>query len=678
MSRPSDFMLTAEELRLRREKRRRLIIIGGSILAFAVIAAFTARPAMNAIKAFQARRHAARAFEFLDQEKWTDARGEALAAYQLRATEPQALRAVARYLTRTRQQQALEFWKNLRDVSRLTRDDLRDEATIAMLSGDGDRATQAVNDLLADNAKQATSRDWLIAAQLWVQKGQPAEASRHLQRIFDNNASTERELLQAAILELQASNSGDPETDRRTQADAWSRIAKLGAGKSDTALDALIILARRALQAPVPGQNVAAEPTPVAGETPAATKPVPVAGETPAATEQAPSSSTNPQLSTTALIAAIQNHPLAKGPQKLIALDLQMHENPAEKEACIARAIADWKAADTPSLVALATWLNGHGEFQRQLETIPLEKSLEDRDLFLQHLDALGALARWDEIKRLLEAERFPLDAVIQRMYLARCNAQLGQKAAAENNWQRAREAAGNEIQKLLTLASYAEKNGALDVAAAAYESAAAAAPKMRGIQQGRLRVAQAARDTKKIHAVLADMLALWPNDTAIQNDEAYTRLLLLEPEQEQRSEEGSQKSAGGDQKPEVSRQRSEPTTYNEELIAIEKLAEQLVQRAPSSLPHRTLLALARLKQKRPVAALNAYANVQAMPNALSPSALAVHAAVLSANGNRDEALKEIALVPVERLLPEEQAGTADLRPKPPESTPESTPSPKP
>ena len=39
---------------------------------------------------------------------------------------------------------------------------------------------------------------------------------------------------------------------------------------------------------------------------------------------------------------------------------------------------------------------------------------------------ALGPLGRWDEIKHLLEAERFPLDVVIQQMYLARCAAKLG------------------------------------------------------------------------------------------------------------------------------------------------------------------------------------------------------------------------------------------------------------
>jgi hypothetical protein len=100
----------------------------------------------------------------------------------------------------------------------------------------------------------------------------------------------------------------------------------------------------------------------------------------------------------------------------------------------------------------------------------------------------------------------------------------------------------------------------------------------------------------------------------------------------------------------------------NQELIEIEHLAENLMKREPASLPHRTLLALARLKQGRPVAALEVYSGIQVAPNALSPSALAVHAAVLSANNHKDEGRAEMEQVPLDRLLPEEQAGTADLR----------------
>ena len=188
---------------------------------------------------------------------------------------------------------------------------------------------------------------------------------------------------------------------------------------------------------------------------------------------------------------------------------------------------------------ALATWLNGKTEFQRVLDAIPIEKALQTRELFLQYVDALGGLGRWKEIKELLDRDTYPLDPVVQKMYLARCNAQLGEKAASENNWQRALEAARGDPGKLMTLAEYAEKNGAIDVARAAYDEAAAEAPKLRAAHQGRLRLAQATGDTKKIHGVLADMLAIWPNDPAVQNDEAYTRLLLMG----QRSEDGSQRS---------------------------------------------------------------------------------------------------------------------------------------
>ena len=419
------------------------------------------------------------------------------------------------------------------------------------------------------------------------------------------------------------------------------------------------------------------------------------------------------------LAEALEEHPLAKAPQKLLALDLRIHADPSQKNALISRGIADWKDADADSLAALATWLNGKGEYQRNLDAIPLEKALQTKEVFLQHVDALGALGRWSEIKQLLNSERFPLDPVIQQMYLARCAAQLGEKTAAENSWQRALEAAGNDVQKLLTLADYAEKNGVIEIAERAYNSATSEMPKLRAAQQGRLRIAQAQRDTKKIHAVLADMLKIWPNDTAIQNDEGYTRLLLISSQQSKvehdeagvsrvdgkaaqgsgaelaaKHQSGKEKVENGATAPEVSGQKSEvsgrksevsdqmsdvtnytsevsgqkseisspPLTNNQELITIEALARRLIHLEPSSLPHRTLLALVLLKQHRPVAALDVYSNINVAPNALSPSALAVHAAVLAANNHRDDARNEIQQVRVDQLLPEEQALIFDLK----------------
>src|SRR5207248_5493119 len=122
------YMMTAEELRLYRRKRRRLVVLVIIIVLVLVGGFFGARPARDAVKSWQARRHAQKAFDFIEKEKWQDARDEAVAAYQLRPNEPQAVRAVARFLSRTRQAEALDYWNQLEKIDKLTPEDLRDDA----------------------------------------------------------------------------------------------------------------------------------------------------------------------------------------------------------------------------------------------------------------------------------------------------------------------------------------------------------------------------------------------------------------------------------------------------------------------------------------------------------------------------------------------------------------------
>jgi len=607
-------MMTAEELRLRRLKRRTILIVSVALVLLLVAGYFGGRPGINAVKAWQARRHAANAFAYINKQNWTDARKEATAAYQLRPTEPQALRAVARFLSRTRQPDALEFWQQLEKIAPLTREDRQDEAAVAIVAGETTRAETAVHTLL--ESKDVDPGSWLLAAQLSIQKGVADDAMSALRKTFTHPRATEQQQLQAALLELSL-GSGTAGPDERAT-DAWLRIEKISKGKSATALDALVLLARRELST-----------------SPSTTQPL--------------NGSTGAELP-----QRLASHPLSRAPQKLLSLDLVDHATPSRHDELIAEGIVQWKDGDSDDLLALATWLSGKTEFQKTLETIPLEKALLSRELFLQYVDALGGLGRWSEIKQLLESERYPLDPVVQLMYLARCNAQLGEKTAAENNWQRALESAGGDVGKLISLGEYAEKNGIVDVAQSAFSAAATEAPKLRAVQQGRLRIAQRGGDTKKIHAILADMLKIWPNDAAVQNDEAYTRLLLLDSNS--RNDEARMTN---DEKENAEHRTSAEKTLNPQpstLNELEQLAANLVAKNPRSMPHRTLLALARLKQHRATEALAVYENITVARGALTPPALAVHAAVLAANGHTEEARAEAAQIKPEQLLAEEKA----------------------
>src|SRR6266487_6440951 len=313
MSSDDDIMLTDEELRRRKRKRRRLVILLLVILLLVPAGFFGARPASNQIKAWQARRHAQRAFAAIEKEKWEDARTEAVAAYRLRQTEPQAMRAVARFLSRTRQPDALELWTQLARTEKLTRDDLHDEATIALMANEIARADATVRELLA--GKDAAPPDWLLAAQLSINKGAPGEAQTFLDRIFIDSRATPREQLQASVLELASARAGSTNPSERETA-AWSRLEKLSADQTAVGLDALVVLAQRAVSPSTQPQGA-------------------------------------PGIAIVDLANALEKHPLAKAQHKLLALDLRMHADESQREALVGRAISDWKNADAGGLSAL-------------------------------------------------------------------------------------------------------------------------------------------------------------------------------------------------------------------------------------------------------------------------------------------------------------------------------------
>ena len=430
-----DFIISPEDAQLARRKRR-IIVIGSLVLVLAILfGVFGTRPAGHAIRAWQARRHAQKAFAFINKEQWSDARSEAMAAYQLSPGQPEALRAVARYLTRLHSIEALDFWKELSRKTSLTRLDMRDEAMIAIIAGDIALADTAVRQLIDSHAEPA---DWLLAAQLAIQKNLPDEAKSYLAKIVADSRATESEQFRATLLQLSLAANSPSE-----RANALTRLEKLAEGKTATSLDALVVVAQNTLSAPA-------------------------------------DSSDSTRNEAGRLASALENHPLAKAKHKLLAFDLRIHADPTQREQLIARAIADWKDSDPADRLDLARWLNSKGEYQRAIDSIPLEKAVQSSDLFLQHLDALAGLGRWNEIKQVIQSGKFPLEPFLEAMYLARCNSQLGEQTASANNWQRALEAAAGDARKLITLAQYAEQNNNTEIAEAAYNGAAAAAPKLR------------------------------------------------------------------------------------------------------------------------------------------------------------------------------------------------------
>jgi len=600
-----DLDLTTPEERRARRLRRLFFLAIPALAALVAAIYFAAPPIGGAIKAWQSRRLARQAFTLVDQKRWSEANAKARDAYLLRPSEPEAWRAIARLLSRTGEgTAALEWWKKVDEEHRLTIGDRRDYAGAALAAGELATAATQIDQLLAQQGG-TTPLDILLAGQLAVRRSDGVLTVDYAERVMADKRAKPYEVLSAAILVLSVTT---PESAPHKS--AWKRIEDLATNPANEAsLEALVFLAQQ--QSLVPQQPFA----PLGVDTSLSLGPGNAARQ-PATTMKLPE-----------IADALEKHPAARPYHKLLALQLRAQHDPALTDQYVAGAIERFGKGDDETLVALAAWLNGVGRAQKTLDLLPLDRAEKRRDLLLQHINALGALERWNDVKEVLSSERFPLEPVLQHMYLATVRTRLGETTAATNEWKRALEAA-NTAEKLLVLANYAEQNHANDIADAAYSEATKLPPKNRAAYAGRLRVALASGHTAEAQTVAAEIVQSWPDDAAARNQEAYLRLLLG-------ASDGTAEAA-------------------------ERQAQVLVAQEPWNWAARATLGLARLRLGRKEDALAAFRTVRATGSE-PPGALAVRAAILAVNGYEEGARGDARNLGAEHLLPEERALIAPL-----------------
>ena len=665
---------------IRAQRIRRFVFLGAIAAAVLGIGIYFSAPSIGgAIKARQSRRLAQEAFALIDQRKWNEASAKARDALLLRRTEPEAWRAAARYLSRTgRAGEALEWWQKLDDQNRLTTEDRRDYAGAALIAGETRIAAKQVEALMAQRAGPEP-HDILLAGQVATRQSDPMLAVDYAERVLADKRAKPYDILSAATLVLSLTSPYS-----QPYADAWQQIENAARDpKNPGSLEALVLLANEKAVPPMRAiggnTSLSLESTPAPSPTPAtqgaasaeataakaavsSSPAVALAKEGPpletstgstpeptvatqtdtltltlAATPPAPAGRA---MSLTDVAKALENHPDARPYHKLLALELRARQDPALADqyvtdavqrfgnaASLAQAYQGGAEPADETLVALAAWLNNIGRPARTLEVLPQARASQRQDLFLQYLNALGGLQRWNEIKDLLISERFTIEPVLQHMYLAVAQTHLGSAPGATNEWQRALEVAKTP-EKLSALAKYAEQNSANDIADAAYAGSIKIEPKNREAYTGRLRLALAAGKTADAQTIAAEIAQLWPDDAAARNQNAYLRLLL---------------GASGEQ-----------------AEAAEREADVLVKKEPRNWPARATLGLARLRLGRNKDALAAFRAIKATGNE-PPGALAVRAAILAVNGYEEGSRNDALLVSANPLLPEERALIAPL-----------------
>jgi hypothetical protein len=624
-----DLDLTPPEEYEARRRRRLLLLALAVVVLLAVGIYFAASPIAGAIKGWQSRRLAHQAFALVDQKQWNEAGAKARDAYLLDQGEPEAVRAVARVLSRTGQSTtALEWWKTVDAQHRLTIEDRRDFAGAALVTGDLAIAAGQIDQLLAQKGGPAPF-DILLAGQLAVRRKDPVLTVDYAQRVMADKRANPYDILSATTLILSVTTPESP-----PHISAWKRIEDVARDPGNPAsLDALVFLARQQssaparstsndtstsfdLGAPAPQQQLA--PSSLIGET---------------SLSLGPGTTATPQGTATMglleIADALEKHPNARPYHQLLAFQLRVQQDPALTDEYVAQAVDRFGKGDDETLAALTAWLNSVGRARKTLELLPLDRAAQRQDLYLQHINALAALQRWDEVKDVLTGGRFALEPVAEHMYLAIARTRLGEAVSASNEWQRALESAANNSDKLRALANYAEQNHATDIADGAYTEMIKVEPKNRAAFAGRLRIAEASDRTADARALAAEIVKLWPDDAAAKNEDAYLQLLL-----------GASNGAAE---------------------AAERQAEVLLSQEPWNWAARATLGLARLRLGKKEDALAVFRNVRLPGSDPNPGALAVRAAILAVTGYEKGARGDARLLGQEHLLPEERALIAPL-----------------
>jgi hypothetical protein len=611
-----------EELRAQKRRRRLLWILALAVL-LVVSGAFAARPVRDYVRGWQSRRAAQASLALTELQQWDEASAKARDALQLKFTEPQAWRAIARLLSRTNQDSsALEWWKKLEQASLLTLTDRRDYARSAIAAGELSTAAKQIDELFAQQ-RNPVPIDALLAAHLAVGRGDTARAADHAERVLTDKRARPGDVLSAALLIL-----GITKPDSPPYINAWKHVAGIARDPNNPeSLDALVFLAQS--PKPLPATTSAGTSQPVRTMSASvealdflAQNPKPVT-----ATETGGTSQAFTAMSAAEIADRLEKHPKAVPFHQLLALRVRAGEDRWHAEDLLNRATERYRGSDNQTLIALNAWLYAGGRYQTILDIMPLERALQRRELFLQYLDTLGALGRFETVRDLLRSERFPLEPVFEHIYLATANERLGESTAVANEWQRALEAADN-ASKCLALANYAEKAGAPEIADSAYAKAISFAPNTRAAYDARVRLAEAHGQTAKAQKILAEIVRSWPDDDHERNHEMYLRLLLG--------------ASGAD---------AEKATRE---------GEVLMAREPFNWQARATVGLAQLRLGHHADALQAFSGINAEES--SPvGPLAVRAVALDANGWKEGAKQDAHTLSAAPLLPEERALIAPL-----------------
>ena len=316
-------------------------------------------------------------------------------------------------------------------------------------------------------------------------------------------------------------------------------------------------------------------------------------------------------------------HPLHTPDDSLIALDLQLLENPAAKPALLAQTMAERSAGPPDDALAFARWLNRRLHYAASVEFIGRERAVAHADWLLLYLDALAGLERWNDIFNLLDAETIiGLSDSIRLLFLARAAEKSGDKEKADQSWREMQLGLAYEKPEVVSfIAAYALRIGEREQAIKAYTSLSHRKETALEGYLGLIRCWPQNTPAAELLPLYQEMTESFPMLTEAKNDQIYLKLLT-----------------------------------NDKPATTAAIASEIYNTTPQSLATLSINALGMLKTGKPAEADALYNNKSISWLSSPPQWRVVRASVLYAIGKKKEADEITRTINKSQLRPEERA----------------------
>lgn len=317
----------------------------------------------------------------------------------------------------------------------------------------------------------------------------------------------------------------------------------------------------------------------------------------------------------------ILSHPMHTADDELLALDLQIRENPAAKPALLAQ-MATMRSTGSPDdALAFARWMNRRLYHKEAADFIGRERAASNIDWLLVYLDALAGLENWNEIFTTLDAESISgLSDSIRLLFLARAAKNSGDEGKADESWRELHLGLLYEKPEVLSfVAAYALRIGEAEQATRVYKTMSRRRETALEGFLGLIRSTPRNTPAKELIPIYVELTNDFPMLAEAQNDLAYLKLLT-----------------------------------NEDPEGTINFAKEIQKTDPPTLATLSISSLALLKAGRPTDAEAIYDGKSISWNNAPAPWKAVRAAVLHAVGKNMEADALAATIDKKLLRPEE------------------------